>query len=63
MDLAKKFLASQRLSFKEVTLVESMPNLISTARISKNGRHLLFSGHLDVLPAGNKPGWNEDPWS
>lgn len=23
----------------------------------------MFNGHLDVMPAGNEPGWTDDPWS
>jgi succinyl-diaminopimelate desuccinylase len=63
MTLVKAFLSSKKLPFKEITTVETMPNLISTANMPAEGRHLMFSGHLDVLPAGNEPGWNDDPWS
>ncbi|WP_171056252.1 M20/M25/M40 family metallo-hydrolase [Paenibacillus sinopodophylli] len=40
-----------------------MPNIISSVQMPSEGRHLMFNGHLDVLPAGDEPGWNDDPWS
>lgn len=40
-----------------------MPNLISVINTGRPGRHLMFNGHLDVMPAGNEPGWTDSPWS
>lgn len=40
-----------------------MPNLISVINTGRPGRHLMFNGHLDVMPAGNEPGWMDSPWS
>lgn len=63
MALVRNFLSSQGLPFKEVAADETMPNILSTAKMPAEGRHLMFSGHLDVLPAGDEPGWTDDPWS
>lgn len=63
MALVKSYLEAEGLPFKEVTAEESMPNLISSVRMPREGRHLMFNGHLDVLPAGQEPGWSDDPWS
>ncbi|KAH7084974.1 hypothetical protein BKA63DRAFT_548224 [Paraphoma chrysanthemicola] len=63
MTLVEKFLVSRELPFKKVTAVPTMPNLISAVKMPAEGRHLMFSGHIDVLPAGDEPGWNDDPWS
>lgn len=56
MTLVKNFLSSKGLAFKEVAADVTMPNLISTQHMSTEGKHLMLSGHLDVLPAGDEPG-------
>lgn len=63
MILVEKFLSSRDLFSKRVTAEESMPNILSTIPMATEGRHLMLSGHLDVLPAGDEPGWHDDPWS
>ncbi|WZH47103.1 uncharacterized protein QYS62_008245 [Fusarium acuminatum] len=63
MALVEGFLSSRSLPFEKVTADETMPNLISTMTMPLEGRHLMLSGHLDVLPAGSEPGWLHDPWS
>ncbi|KAJ5497462.1 hypothetical protein N7463_009449 [Penicillium fimorum] len=62
MILVEKFLSARDLSFKRVTAEDTMPNLLSTIPMATEGRHLMLSGHLDVLPAGDEPGWHDDPW-
>lgn len=63
MILVEKFLSARDLFSKRVTAEESMPNILSTIPMEAEGRHLMLSGHLDVLPAGDEPGWHDDPWS
>ncbi|KAJ5511109.1 hypothetical protein N7453_003212 [Penicillium expansum] len=63
MILVEKFLSARDLFSKRVTAEESMPNILSTIPMATEGRHLMLSGHLDVLPAGDEPGWHDDPWS
>lgn len=63
MTLVKAFLANRALPYKEITSEPTMPNIISTTHMSSKGRHLMFNGHLDVLPAGEELGWLEDPYS
>lgn len=63
MALVKDFLTAQELQFKAVDFDEYMPNLISSVQMPAEGRHLMFNGHLDVLPAGDEPGWTDDPGS
>src|SRR5262249_7591111 len=37
------------------------PNVVARLEGSPAGPHLLFDGHLDVVPAGN--GWSQDPYT
>lgn len=62
-NLIKDFLEHERLPYKEITADEIMPNIISTVNMEKQGRHIMFNGHLDVMPAGKEPGWTDSPWS
>ncbi|MDE6619685.1 MAG: M20/M25/M40 family metallo-hydrolase [Lachnospiraceae bacterium] len=61
--LIKELLEQEGLSCREIKANEIMPNLISAINTGKPGRHLMFNGHLDVMPAGNEPGWTDSPWS
>lgn len=61
--LIKELLEQEGLSCREIKANEIMPNLISSINTGKPGRHLMFNGHLDVMPAGNEPGWTDSPWS
>ncbi|MCY8979234.1 M20/M25/M40 family metallo-hydrolase [Bacillus halotolerans] len=63
MALVQSYLDAEGLPYKEVNAEETMPNIISSVQMSSEGRHLMFNGHLDVLPAGDEPGWTDDPWS
>lgn len=63
MNLIKQFLETQELAYQEAAATEIMPNLISSVEMNQPGRHLMFNGHLDVMPAGNEPGWSDNPWS
>lgn len=63
MRLIKQFLDKEHLSYDELKVNEIMPNIITTTEMAHSGRHLMFNGHLDVMPAGNEPGWTDDPWS
>lgn len=62
-DLINKFMNEQGLSYNEIKANDIMPNFISSINMKKAGKHLMFNGHLDVMPAGNEPGWIDDPWS
>jgi len=61
--LLRDFLEHEGLACREVSENEIMPNLISSVEMGKPDRHMMFNGHLDVMPAGNEPGWTDDPWS
>lgn len=61
--LLKGYLEEQGLAYKEENFDETMPNLLSSVEMHVKGRHLMFNGHLDVLPGGDEPGWTDDPWS
>jgi len=38
------------------------PNLVARRRGRGGGRSLAFNGHIDVVPIGDRDGWNHDPW-
>ena len=42
---------------------EPRPNLIATLRGSGGGRSLTLSGHIDVVPVGEREAWSRDPYS
>src|ERR671911_376007 len=42
---------------------EGRPNIVAWHRGTGGGRSLLFNGHTDVIPAGPRESWTEDPWS
>lgn len=63
MRLVENFMADERLPYEIMAVNETMPNLISSINFAENGRHIMFNGHLDTLPAGDEPGWTDDPWS
>lgn len=61
--LVKDFFTERGIGHKELAACKTMPNLISSTQMQKEGRHLMFNGHMDVMPAGKEPGWKDDPWS
>ena len=61
--IIKKYFEAEGINYQELAACKTMPNLITTTHMSKSGRHLMFNGHLDVMPAGKEPGWTVDPWS
>lgn len=42
---------------------DKMYNLISTVGNSNEGKQLIFCGHTDVVPAGDRSKWDFDPFS
>ena len=38
------------------------PNLVATLTGSGGGKSLAFNGHIDVVPIGDRAGWDFDPW-
>ncbi|MEQ9639692.1 MAG: M20/M25/M40 family metallo-hydrolase [Alphaproteobacteria bacterium] len=42
---------------------ETMPNVVSSFGGAQAGRHLVFNGHLDVFPIGDRAAWLGDPLS
>jgi acetylornithine deacetylase len=39
------------------------PNIVATRKGTGGGRSLLMNGHTDVIPAGPRESWTDDPWS
>lgn len=61
--LLKQHLGEHKLAYKELGIEDKMPNLIATTTMSKPGRHLMFNGHVDVLPVDNEAAWQHNPWA
>lgn len=61
--LIERFLDGAGISYEELAYCKTMPNVVSSFAGGKDGRHLMFNGHLDVMPAGKEPGWTDSPWS
>ena len=59
----REFLDEQGMEYRELAACKTMPNIISSVKMNREGRHLMFNGHMDVMPAGKEPGWADDPWS
>lgn len=63
MALIEQYMKQAKLPYRMLAIQESLPNLISSVELSGKGRHVMFNGHLDTMPAGEEPGWTDDPWS
>ena len=59
----KNFFDEEKIYYQEISACKTMPNLISSTEMKKKGKHLMLNGHLDVMPAGNEPGWLVKPFS
>ena len=60
--VVKNFFAAEEIDFQEFAACKTMPNLFATTKMFGDGRHLMFNGHLDVMPVGNKIGWTVEPF-
>lgn len=59
---AFEFIKEYMSDFKAVSVDKNgVKNLILSKEFSKNGTHLAFAGHIDVVPPGD--GWSCDPFS
>jgi succinyl-diaminopimelate desuccinylase len=41
----------------------TMPNVVAISRGRRPGRRLIFNGHLDTFPAGDRAAWSVDPFA
>ena len=42
---------------------ENSPNVVGVLKGKEDGRSLILNGHIDVVPAGDKNKWTNDPYS
>lgn len=63
VSLIKNFLKRESISFEEYAYCKTMPNIVSTFAGSAKGRHFMFNGHMDTMPAGKEKGWIDSPYS
>ena len=59
--LAAGLLSGNGIEVEVVTSVPPITNLIARARGNGPGRRLVYNGHLDTYPIGNRPEWSVDP--
>lgn len=57
------FLNENDLNYEIVEGKPGYPNIISRLKGEKDGKTLVLSGHLDVVPAGGRENWDFDPFS
>ena len=56
------YLDTKGIEYKVVGPDPEKPNIVSTIKTPRDGKHLILNGHIDVFPVGNPEGWSHDPW-
>jgi len=56
------YLDQKGIEYKVVAPDPEKPNIVSTFKTPRDGRHLILNGHIDVFPVGTGEGWSQDPW-
>jgi succinyl-diaminopimelate desuccinylase len=56
------YLDSKNITYNVVGPDNEKPNIVSTLRTHRPGRHLILNGHIDVFPVGNPEEWSYEPW-
>ncbi|OOF70003.1 M20 family metallopeptidase [Rodentibacter caecimuris] len=63
MALVRDFMDLHNLPYEILQAEEIMPNLLAVQPMVREGKRLMFNGHLDVMPAGSESGWRDEPFS
>lgn len=53
---------SEGIESELVAPQENMPNVVATIHGGRPGKHVIFNGHMDTFPAGDRNRWNYDPF-
>jgi succinyl-diaminopimelate desuccinylase len=53
----------KRLEYRVYAPQKQMPNFVAILRGQNKGRRIVFNGHLDTYPAGDRKQWDRDPFS
>lgn len=56
------YLDTKGIQYKVVGPDPEKPNVVSSLKTPRKGKHLILNGHIDVFPVGNPEGWSHDPW-
>jgi len=56
------YLDSKGIKYQVVGPDPEKPNIVSSIKAHRDGKHLILNGHIDVFPVGNPDGWSHDPW-
>ena len=59
--LAAELMAADGIEVEVITSVAPITNLIARVRGDRPGRRLVYNGHLDTYPIGQRSGWSVDP--
>ncbi len=60
--LVGRYLEQHKISSEFFASHPSIENLVATFKGAKEGRRLLFNGHVDVVPPGRLDDWSVDPF-
>ena len=56
------YLDTKCIEYQVVGPDPEKPNIVSSFKTPRQGKHLILNGHMDVFPVGNPGGWSHDPW-
>ena len=56
------YFRSAGVSSEIIAPVEDLPNVVATVCGGLPGPHVVFNGHMDTFPAGDRKRWNHDPF-
>ncbi len=56
------YLDKKGIEYRVVGPDPQKPNIVSSIKAPRDGKHLILNGHIDVFPVGNPEGWSHDPW-
>mgnify|MGYP000813075594 FL=1 len=52
-EVVERFLQKASLPYEVLSQDETMPSILSSFQGAREGRHFMFNGHMDVMPAGS----------
>ncbi len=61
-DFVANLFRERGISFEIIAPQPHMPNVVATLEGRASGRHLVFNGHLDTFPVGDKGQWSVNPF-
>lgn len=56
------FLASHGIAAELVSPHQEKPNVVATIEGARPGKHVVYNGHIDTYPVGDRERWSYDPF-